>query len=170
MTERSVLRVVGSFGLVQYILLLRIRDLPNRRTTTNGVDMSMRASGKFIIKSWDEKTYREIEPGGKLTKASVTQQFVGDIEGDGDVEYLMAYSGDGSASFVGFTLVAGTLGGKKGSFVLQCSGTFEAGVAKSEWFVVRGSGRGELVGLSGTGGYTATHDAVALTLEYEFAG
>jgi hypothetical protein len=131
--------------------------------------MITHASGKFIIKSWDEKTYREIDSVGKLTKASVTQKFEGDIEGDGDVEYLMAYSGDGSASFVGFTRVLGTLGGKKGSFVLQCSGKFEAGVAKSDWFVVRGSGKGELSGLRGKGGYTATHDTVSLTLDYEFA-
>lgn len=130
--------------------------------------MKKQASGKFMIKSWEEKAYLEIDGGGKLTQASVTQKFEGEIEGDGSVEYLMAYVGDGTASFVGFNRVVGQLGGKKGSFILQCNGIFEKGVAKSEWFVVRGSGTEQLKGLRGKGGYTATHDTVTLTLEYEF--
>jgi hypothetical protein len=81
--------------------------------------MKKQASGIFMIKSWEEKAYLEIEGGGKLTQASVTQKFEGEIEGDGSVEYLMAYVGDGTASFVGFNRVVGQLGGKKGSFILQ---------------------------------------------------
>jgi hypothetical protein len=130
--------------------------------------MKTQASGKFVIKSWDEKPYQEMEGGKKLTRASVTQKFEGDIEGDGSVEYLMAYVGDGTASFVGIILVVGQLDGLKGSFILQTSGRFEDGVAKSEWFVVHGSGTEQLKGLRGKGGYTATHDTVTLTLEYDF--
>lgn len=130
--------------------------------------MKTQASGKFIIKSWDEKPYLEFDGGGKLTRAIVTQRFEGDIEGDGSVEYLMAYVGDGTASFVGLNRVVGQLDGMKGSFILQSTGKFEEGVAKSEWFVIHGSGTGELKGLRGKGGYTATHETVSLTLEYEF--
>ena len=130
--------------------------------------MKTQASGKFIIKAWDEKPYQEFDGGGKLTRASVTQKFEGDIVGDGSVEYLMAYVGHATASFVGFNRFVGQLDGMKGSFILQCSGKFEQGVAKSEWFVVHGSGTGQLKGLRGKGGYTATHETVSLTLEYDF--
>jgi Protein of unknown function (DUF3224) len=135
--------------------------------TIEGAGMKTQATGKFTIKSWDEKPYVEFDGGGKLTRASVTQKFEGDIEGDGSVEYLMAYVGDGTASFVGLLRVVGQLKGMKGSFILQCNGKFEEGVAKAEWFVVHRSGTGQLKGLRGEGGYTATHDTVMLTLEYE---
>ncbi len=129
--------------------------------------MTMHAVGKFTINSWDEKPYQEIEEGGKLTKATVSQRFEGDIVGEGTVVYLMAYPGDGTANFVGFTRIVGSVGGKSGSFILQCAGSFEAGVAKSDWFVVRGSGTDGLRGLRGKGGYVATHETVSLTLDYE---
>jgi hypothetical protein len=130
--------------------------------------MKKQASGKFTIKSWDEKPYEEFEGGGKSTRASVTQKFEGGIEGDGTVEYLMAYVGDGTASFVGLIRVVGQIDGVKGSFILQCNGKFEQGVAKAEWFIVHGSGTDQLRGLRGEGGYTATHETVALNLEYDF--
>ena len=37
--------------------------------------MSTRATGTFKVESWDEQTYGEIESGGKLTRATVTQAF-----------------------------------------------------------------------------------------------
>jgi hypothetical protein len=37
----------------------------------------------------------------------VTKSFSGDIEGEGTLEYLMAYREDGSASFVGLERVEG---------------------------------------------------------------
>jgi len=133
--------------------------------------MRTQASGKFAVKTWDEKPYKEFEGGGKLTQASVTQTFQGDIEGDASAEILMTYCDDGTASFVGHQHVVGRIGGRSGSFVLQCSGRHEKGAAKCTWFVVPGSGTGELRGLRGKGGYTATHEDypnVPITLDYEF--
>ena len=51
--------------------------------------MTAHALGSFEIKSWNEDQYSELPDGGELTRASVTQEFTGDIEGAGDVEWLM---------------------------------------------------------------------------------
>src|SRR5580765_5182642 len=94
------------------------------------------ASSRFTIKSWDEKAYGEGQDLPKLTRAAVTKAFTGDIEGEGQVEYLMMYGGDGAATFVGLERVVGRVAGRSGSFVLQRTGTFENGVAKESFFVI----------------------------------
>ena len=107
------------------------------------------ARATFEIRSWDEKQYGELEGTPKITRASVTKSYTGDIEGEGTLEYLMAYGRDGSASFVGIERVVGRVGDKQGSFVFQHVGTFEGGVARSVWSVVHNSGTGDLQGLRG---------------------
>ena len=47
----------------------------------------------------------------------------------------------------------GKLGGRQGTFVLQGSETVEGGKIKATWFVVPGTGTGELLGLRGEGGF-----------------
>ncbi len=131
--------------------------------------MSIHASAKFKVKSWDEKPYDEMEGGPKLTRATVVKSFSGDIVGDGTVEYLMIHREDGSASFVGVERVVGSIGDRQGSFVLQHTGTFEGGSAATTWFVVPGSGTGDLRGLRGEGGFASAHaDEYAITLDYDF--
>jgi hypothetical protein len=109
------------------------------------------AQGKFDIASWDEEPYVEIDEARKLTRATVTERFSGDVEGDGSVQWLMFYRTDGTADFVGMQHVEGTLGGRKGSFVLETTGTFDGTKAAADWTVVPGSGTGELEGVQGTG-------------------
>ena len=113
--------------------------------------MKQSTNGRFAIKSWDEKPYSEGAGLPKLTRASVTKTFTGDIEGEGQVEYLMMYRSDGSASFVGLERIVGRIGTRSGTFVLQRSGVFENGQAKESYSVVGGSGTGELAGLRGEG-------------------
>ena len=120
-----------------------------------------RAQGSFELASWDEETFEEREAGSKLTRASVTQTFSGDIEGDGSAQWLMAYRADGTAYFVGLQSVRGTLGEYKGSFVLDTRGEFEGGVARWTATVVPGSGTDELTGLSGDGTFEAPHGSKA---------
>jgi len=126
------------------------------------------ANSRFAIKSWDEKPYSEGQDLPKLTRASVTKTFTGDIEGEGHVEYLMMYSTDGSATFVGLERVVGHVAGKAGSFVLQRIGVFENGVAKETFLVIPGSGTGELRGLRGEGTSAVGHGTEhPLMLNYE---
>jgi hypothetical protein len=127
------------------------------------------AQSRFAIKSWDEKPYDEGQNLPKLTRAAVRKTLTGDIVGEGQVEYLMMYRNDGSATFVGLERVVGQLAGRSGSFVLQRTGTFENGVAKESYVVVPGSATEELRGLRGEGASAVGHGTEhPLTLNYEF--
>ncbi|HEY7111374.1 MAG TPA: DUF3224 domain-containing protein [Thermoanaerobaculia bacterium] len=129
--------------------------------------MKQTANARFAIKTWDEKPWEGPELP-KLTRAHVTKTFTGDIEGDGQVEYLMTYRSDGSATFVGLERVVGRIGGKSGSFVLQRTGVFEGGQAKESYSVVPGSGTGDLTGLCGDGSTSVGHGMEhPFTLSYE---
>lgn len=131
--------------------------------------MSTLANATFAMQSWDEKPYDEIEGGPKLTRASVTKAFTGEIEGEGKLEYLMVYRSADSASFVGMERVTGRVAGRAGSFVFLHRGTFEGGVAKDTWVVVPGSGTGELRGLRGEVHFAAGHaTSYSVTLDYHF--
>jgi hypothetical protein len=130
--------------------------------------MKKRATAMFAIKTWDEKPYNETAGLPKLTGASVTKTFRGDLEGESQVEYLMVYRADGTATFVGLERVLGRLGGRSGSFVLQRTGVFDGSLAKESYSVVAGSGTGELATLRGEGSSAAGHAKEnPLTLEYE---
>jgi uncharacterized protein DUF3224 len=132
--------------------------------------MKKSANARFAIKSWDEKPYSEVQDLPRLTRASVTKTFTGDIEGEGQVEYLMMYRSDGSATFVGLERVTGRLGGKSGSFVLQRIGGFESGQAKESYSVIPGSATGELQGLRGDGSSAVGHGMEhPFSLNYDLA-
>ncbi|MCG8606433.1 DUF3224 domain-containing protein, partial [bacterium] len=123
----------------------------------------------FEVTGWDEKPYNEMEGELKLTRASVTRTYTGEIQGEAAVEYLMMYREDGSASFLGLERVVGSLGGRSGSFVLQHNGTFEGGVAKYSFSVVPGSGTRDLHGLRAEGEFASRHQQhYTLTLNYDF--
>jgi len=126
------------------------------------------ANARFTIKSWDEKPYAEGLDLPKMTRASVTKTFTGDLAGEGHVEYVMMYRSDDSATFVGLERVVGHLAGKAGSFVLQRAGTFENGVANESYFIIPGSGTDQLQGLRGEGSSAVGHATeFPFTLNYE---
>ncbi len=127
------------------------------------------ATGTVASTSWEEAEYSEAEGHAKLTQAHVTNRYQGDIAGDGTLEYLMAYANDEHATFIGMERIRGRLGGRSGSFVLQHQGTYRDGVVTGAWSVVPGSGRGELLQLSGTGGYRwegGADGTMPFTLDY----
>ena len=132
--------------------------------------MNQSANARFAIKTWDEKPYGEGPDLPKLTRASVTKTFTGDIEGEGQVEYLMMYRSDGSAAFVGLERFVGRIGDRTGTFVLQRTGVFEGGQAKESYSVVQGSATGELRGLRGDGSSAVGHGTEhPFTLNYDLA-
>jgi hypothetical protein len=128
------------------------------------------ATGGFTVSSWDEDTYAEIGDGRKLTRASVGQEFDGDIRGDGHVEWLMSYRDDGTARFVGLQQIEGRLADREGTFVVETIGDFDGKEAKGIWAVVPDSATGELTGLKGAGEFTAPMGGTpSFRLEYVFA-
>ena len=132
--------------------------------------MSTHATGTITSKSWDEKPYSEPAGGLKLTRASVANAFDGDIQGEGTLEYLMYYRSEQYAGFTGLEQVAGSVGGRAGTFVLQHDGVFEDGVVRATWRVAEGSGTGALAGLRGEGSYLwAGEDATSVTYTLDYA-
>ena len=122
----------------------------------------------FRILSWDEEAFDEREGEPRLTRAHVTKSFHGELTGTGNLLYVMTHLEGGSASFTGFEKVVGSLGGRRGSFVLRHAGTYDGAAARAAYEVVPGSGTGELAGLSGTGGFSAGHaEEHDMTLDYE---
>lgn len=119
-------------------------------------------------KSWDEKPYKEFDQSRKLTKATVVQTLTGDLEGELATEYVMAYASDSYVSYVGMGTVIGTLDGKAGSFVLQLTGLYDGNEATGTWFVVPGTGTGQLATLRGEGTFRSPHGTkMDISLDYQ---
>src|SRR3954453_13866765 len=132
--------------------------------------MTEHATGSFKIQSWDEQPQAEFDGGTKLTRASVTQGFSGDLEGSAATESVSFYRADRTADIVGLQRFEGTLAGRRGSFVLQSVATFDGTTAKGTVLVVPDSGTGELSGLSGRGEWSAVSGPDGeLTLDYELS-
>jgi Protein of unknown function (DUF3224) len=127
---------------------------------------------KLKIESWDEKPYRELGEGGKLTRADVLLSGPDDGLTSAIFEALMFYRADGTSAYVTLMHITGTLDGRPGSFVLQGHGTYDGQTARGQSHVVEGSGTGQLAGLTGTGESMSTHDDypfMPLTLKYDIA-
>jgi hypothetical protein len=127
-----------------------------------------KATGSFRITSFSEDTYEDRGGGAKLTHAWGDQAFSGDIEGDGQVHWLMSYRPDGTATYVGLQRIKGSLGGRSGSFVIDASGGFDGAASRGTWSVVRGSGEDGLKDITGSGAFDAPGGPEATyELDYE---
>jgi uncharacterized protein DUF3224 len=112
------------------------------------------ATGEFKVTDWHEETYADRDPG-KLTRAGGTQDFSGDIDGSGRVEWLMCYREDGTAEYVGMQEIDGTVDGHTGEFVLTAVGSFDGERSRGTWTIVPGSGKEDLAGIVGNGVFNA---------------
>jgi hypothetical protein len=127
------------------------------------------ASGKINVKVYEPTMYDQPTEGPALVRIHVVEDFSGDIEGEGVAEFLQTTRGEDEASFVGVERVSGSIGGKAGTFVLQDEGTLKRTTVSGTWFVVPGSGTGELRGLRGEGGFEAElGEGADITLDYWF--
>lgn len=130
--------------------------------------MTTTARATFQIAGWEEDVYAELGGEAKLSKADVSQTFSGDIEGEGSVTWLMAYTSEKSAEYVGVQRIVGRLGDREGSFLLTTVGRYDGSVAEGAWTVVEGSGTDGLAGLTGTGLFRAPlAGEPEVTLDYD---
>jgi Protein of unknown function (DUF3224) len=128
-----------------------------------------RATAVITVHKYQPSAYDEPDEGPVLTRIHVEESFTGDITADGVVEFLQAAQGDGSASFVGIERVTGQLAGRRGTFLLQDAGTVQDQIVSGDWFVIPGSGTGELAGLRGEGGFRANlGEGAQVHLDYWF--
>jgi hypothetical protein len=133
----------------------------------------MTAKAEFRITSWDEHAYAEFDAGRKLAQANTTQDYNGDLAGTGTTTMLLYYgAADAPVYYTSAEHFTGTLHGRTGTFVAQGKGTFADGVADTAWFIVPGSGTGELAGLRGDGTATAVRgeQSVPVTVDYQLQG
>jgi Protein of unknown function (DUF3224) len=122
---------------------------PVPNATGKGKAMMKHAGGTFEVKlhplRWDDK-----EQGKILGRMSIDKRFHGELEATSKGQMLTAGTvAKGSAGYVAIEQVDGSLQGKKGTFILQHSGTMTRGVPQLSVTVVPDSGTGELAGLAG---------------------
>ncbi len=103
-----------------------------------------------------------------LSRMTIDKQFHGDLQGTSKGQMLSARTSvKNSAGYVAIEKVTGTLGGKRGSFVLQHNATMTRGVPYLNIIVVPDSGTDELTGLSGT--MKINIDAGKHSYEFEYS-
>lgn len=111
-----------------------------------------RAAAKITVQRSQAKPYDQTASPA-LMEIEIAETFTGDIDGESTVRALQVQRKDHSASLVSMQRFRGKLGGHQGSFVLQGQETVENGNITATWFVVPGSGTGELTRLRGEGGF-----------------
>ncbi len=113
--------------------------------------MTQMARGPFEVKLAPQKADNPQAEGSGHGRMSIAKQLHGDLEATSQGEMLSFMTDTkGSAAYVAIEKVTGTLGGRKGTFVLQHNGTMNRGAPQLAISVVPDSGTGELAGLSGS--------------------
>ncbi len=128
-----------------------------------------KATGTFAVTSGGEEPYEELDGGLKLTHASGTQVFSGDLAAEGAIHWLMLYRSDKTAQFVGLQRITGSVGGRRGTFVLAADGEHDGTGSRISWTVIPRSGTGDLAGIRGKGTLVASGGREGVyELEYDF--
>jgi hypothetical protein len=114
-----------------------------------GKPMTQTAKGTFVV-SLEPLVFEGAAPEFKLARMSIDKKISGDLTASTMGQMLSAMTDTkGSAGYVAIERVTGTLNGKRGSFVLQHTGTMNRGAPSLDVTVVPDSGTEELVGLEG---------------------
>lgn len=123
--------------------------LGNLTTNPQETVVTMHAKGTFEVKL--VPVAEDKAEGSTLGRMSIDKQFHGDLEGTSKGEMLTAgASVKGSAGYVAIERISATLNGRKGTFVLQHTGTMDRGAPSLTVSVVPDSGTDQLAGLTGT--------------------
>lgn len=132
-------------------------------------DTTHTTTGTFTFDGWDEEELARTGDGTRLARAAVRNTYTGVIEAAGThCAYTIVYRPDGTGSFTGHQQFDGSVGGRRGSFVVRESGTFdERGTVRCSFEVLAGSGGGGLADLAGSGSYTAEHGVKAVPYRFE---
>jgi hypothetical protein len=118
-----------------------------------GAKMTQVAKGTFTVKL-QPMSFEGVDSvslaESKLGRMSIDKEIVGDLVATTKGQMLSAMTGTkGSAGYVAIERVTGALAGKRGSFVLQHTGTMNRGAQSLSVTVVPDSATDELIGLEG---------------------
>jgi hypothetical protein len=127
----------------------------------------MNASGTFDV----TLTPQPLAGESAMGSLALDKTFHGDLEATSK-GHMLAFNTTvkGSAGYVAMEQVSGVLQGKRGTFVLQHSGTMTKGTPRLEVTVVPDSGTDELVGLSGSMKLDVSGGEHAYVFEYLIDG
>ena len=110
----------------------------------------MHATGPFDV-TLTPQPADDYADGKSLARLTIYKQFHGDLEATSKGQMLSAMTEvKGSAGYVAIERVTGTLGGRRGTFVLQHAGMMNRGAPTLVITVVPDSGTDELTGVAGT--------------------
>ena len=125
--------------------------------------MSERATGTFTT------AFEPLSSADDFVgRMRVRKTIQGDLVGDGVAEMMSVGTAvEGSAGYVAIDRITGTLGGRRGSFVLQHSGLMDRGQGSLTVSVVPDSGTAELTGLTGSFAIVNAGGVHSYTFDYE---
>jgi hypothetical protein len=113
------------------------------------VIMTNHAKGSFAVKL-DPQAADEKHADTGIGRMLIDKQFQGDLEGVSRGQMLGVRTAvEGSAGYVAMEQVTGVLNGRRGTFVLQHTGTMTRSALTLSVTVVPDSGTDELTGLAG---------------------
>jgi len=134
--------------------------------TQAGAVATTTAQGTFEVKL----TPQPAAGDSGIGRMALDKHFHGDLEGTSRGEMLAAMTAvSGSAGYVAMERVSGSLGGRRGTFVLQHTGTMNRGAQQLSISVVPDSGTDELAGLAGTMTITIVDGVHSYQLDYTIA-
>ena len=105
-------------------------------------------TGTFTVKM---RPAPEPPAPGEFVSLRLDKQFSGPLEGTSEVTMLASNAGDQpSGGYVALERFTGSLDGKRGTFVMQHSGTMSPAGMQIDVRITPGSGTGDLAGIEGT--------------------
>jgi len=126
------------------ILLTMAPDLQAQKETV----VTNHARGTFDVKIVPQPA--DDPSAGPFSRLYLDKQFHGDLDATSKGQMLGAGTAvEGSAAYVALEVVTGALAGRRGSFVLQHTGTMNKGEPSLTVSVVPDSGTDQLTGLAG---------------------
>ena len=125
-----------------------------------------RATGTFEVKIVPQPPEDKVG-GSVLGRMLIDKQFLGELEATSRGEMLTAMTDvEGSAGYVAIERVTGTIKGRRGSFVLQHSGTMTDKGQQLSVTIVPDSGTGQFTGIAGKMTITVIEGKHSYILDY----
>jgi Protein of unknown function (DUF3224) len=148
--------IAGRAGVVALVCLCAGLSVAARgevnaqgREGAKGDAVTNHAAGTFEVKV--TPAANEKAGDAAIGRFLLDKQFQGDLDGTSKGEMLGASTSvKGSAAYVALEHVSGTLKGRKGSSILQHTGTMTRGALQMTVTVVPDSGTEQLTGIAGT--------------------
>ena len=129
------------------ILCMTLSVVPALHAQKEAV-MANHAKGTFDVKLTPPAA--DDAAAGPFGRLFINKQFHGELDGTSNGQMMALAPGpEGSGAYVALERVSGTLNGRRGSFVLQHSGTMTKGVPTMSVTVVPDSGTEQLTGMAG---------------------